>query len=88
MPGTEGQCTCAEGGSRTRYGPCVVDEPDTEELEAEQLQRMREERKLAQEAPEPDEEAQHERRAEKAAYLLKKLEDQAESERGERAGGG
>ena len=47
----------------------------------EQLGRGREERGQAQTAPEEQETAQHERRAEKAAFLRDKLEELAESER-------
>ena len=39
------------------------------------------ERDMAEEAPDPTEEHTHERRAERAAYLREKLDEQAESER-------
>ena len=55
-------------------------DPKTEELRLEQIQRAREERAEAGDAPQPAEERQHERRADKAAYLSEKLEQRAESE--------
>ena len=55
-------------------------EEDTEQLRAEQIKRAREEHKRAQEAAEPPEERQHDRRAERAAYLAEKLDERAESE--------
>jgi hypothetical protein len=54
---------------------------ETGELRKDQLRREAEERELAQSAPEEEETAQHERRAEKARYLREKLEERAESER-------
>jgi hypothetical protein len=65
-----------------RLGP-MADEDDTERLRAETLQRELLERTAADEADEPAEEHQHERRADKAAYLEEKL---AERERSERDG--
>ncbi len=59
----------------------MTDEPDTEELQAEQLRRELEERKSAASAPVEEETAQHKRRADKARYLRQKLEERAESER-------
>jgi SAM-dependent methyltransferase len=56
------------------------EDPDTEELRAEQLARERAERELAQDPPQEEETAQHERRADKAKYLREKLEERAESE--------
>ncbi len=53
---------------------------ETEELRVEQLQREREERKRAREADQPAEERAHERRAERADYLKRKLDERAESE--------
>ncbi len=55
-------------------------EPDTERLRVEQLKRELEERKYAEVAPVDEETAQHERRAEKARYLRKKLAERAEAE--------
>ena len=69
----------------------MAPDPDTEELQAIQADRERAERQLADEAPEEDETAQHQRRADKARYLQDKLEKRAASEReaegrGERPG--
>ena len=60
-----------------------MSEPDpvTEELRIDQIVREREERAQAEQAPQPDEAEQHERRAEKASYLREKIEERAESER-------
>ena len=55
---------------------------DTRELQLDQLRREREERAAAAAAREPEEERRHARRAERAAYLRSKLDEQAESERG------
>ena len=55
-------------------------DPKTEELQIEQAQRERAEREQAGEAPEPAEERTHERRAERAAYLRRKLDERAKSE--------
>jgi membrane protein len=55
-------------------------DPETEELRVEQVRREREERARAREAGQADEEHQHERRAERAAYLREKLDERAESE--------
>jgi hypothetical protein len=59
----------------------MSDEHQTEELKLTQLEREAAERARARTAPDPDEAAQHERRAEKAQYLREKLEERAESER-------
>jgi DNA-binding TFAR19-related protein (PDSD5 family) len=57
-------------------------EPETEELRRAQLARERAEREAA--AREDDEEAvrEHDRRAQRAAYLREKLSARAESEDG------
>lgn len=57
------------------------EDPTTQELRIDQLQRELDERKAAGETPLDDEAAQHERRAERAAYLRGRLEQRAESER-------
>jgi hypothetical protein len=57
------------------------EDPTTQELRLEQLQREAEERDRADASPVEDEAEQHERRAEKAGYLREKLEERAESER-------
>jgi hypothetical protein len=61
----------------------VTEEPTTQELKLTQLERERAERRRAETAPDEDEVAQHERRAEKAKYLAEKLEEREESERGQ-----
>jgi hypothetical protein len=55
-------------------------DPETEELQVEQVQRELAERKQEAESTEPAEERTHERRAERAAYLRKKLDERAKSE--------
>ena len=55
------------------------EDPTTEELRALQADREEAERERAAEAVEPAEAKAAERRAEKAAYLRDKLEDQAEA---------
>jgi len=59
----------------------MTDEPNTEELKQAQIERARAERKRAETVPDEDEAAQHDRRADKAQYLAKKLEEREESER-------
>jgi hypothetical protein len=58
----------------------MSDEEDTEELRKAQLERELTERKLASSSAGEEEFAQHDRRAEKAEYLRRKLEERAESE--------
>lgn len=55
-------------------------DPRTEELRVEQIVRERHERAAAQDAPLAEEAEQHDRRAEKAAYLKAKLEERAAAE--------
>jgi hypothetical protein len=57
------------------------EDPTTQELRLEQLQREATERERAEGSIEEDEAEQHERRAEKASYLREKLEQRARSER-------
>jgi hypothetical protein len=57
-----------------------VADPKTEELQIEQVQRELAEREQARDAPEPADERTHDRRAERAAYLKKKLDERAKSE--------
>jgi hypothetical protein len=59
----------------------MEEDPTTEELRIEQLQRAEEERKRAQEDPTDEGTGQHEARAAKADYLRKKLEERGEAER-------
>jgi hypothetical protein len=56
------------------------EDPTTQELRLEQLQRERAEREAAAEGVTPDESQQHERRAERATYLREKLEERAQAE--------
>ncbi|MDQ3741565.1 MAG: hypothetical protein M3389_11560 [Actinomycetota bacterium] len=56
------------------------DHPSTEELRAVQVEREEAEREMAERAAEPREERTHERRADRAAYLRSKLEEQAEAD--------
>jgi hypothetical protein len=55
-------------------------EPETEELRIEQRERARSELQRAQAAAEPAEEQAHARRAERAAYLERKLAERGEAE--------
>ena len=55
------------------------DEPTTEELRAVQLDKLELEREKARAAEEPAEERAAGRRADKAAYLAEKLDEQAEA---------
>jgi hypothetical protein len=55
-------------------------DPKTEELRVEQVQRELAERDQARESTEDAEERTHERRADRAAYLKKKLDERAKSE--------
>ena len=55
------------------------DDPTTEELRAVQADREEAERERAEEAAEPAEARAAERRADKAAYLREKLDEQAEA---------
>ena len=54
----------------------IPDEPTTQELRLDQIERERAEHARAQQAATPDEAHAAERRAEKAAYLKQKLEEQ------------
>ena len=57
------------------------DEPTTEELHAVQASREVRERRAAERSDSEEETAQHDRRAEKSAYLKEKLEEREEAER-------
>ena len=57
------------------------DERLTEELRIDQEQREARERELARSTGEENEVAQHERRADKAEYLRRKLEEREASEK-------
>jgi hypothetical protein len=56
------------------------DEPSTEQLQSAQLRRELSEREQAREASDDTEQLAHARRAEKASYLLEKLEERERSE--------
>ena len=56
------------------------EQPSTEELRAVQIEREETERELAERAPDETGERAHERRADRAAYLREKLEEQAASD--------
>jgi hypothetical protein len=55
-------------------------DPETRELQIEQVQRELAERKRAEKADQPPEERTHERRADKHEYLREKLAERAHSE--------
>ena len=57
----------------------IPDDPPTEELRVIQADREAAERERAREAETPAEERAHERRADKAAYLREKLDEQQRS---------
>ncbi len=57
------------------------DEPTTGELHAVQVTRESQARRAAEQADTEEETAQHDRRAEKSAYLREKLEEREEAER-------
>jgi hypothetical protein len=59
----------------------VSEDPNTEELRRAQVDRERAERESAAGAPSEPETEQHDRRADKAAYLKDKLDERAASER-------
>jgi hypothetical protein len=54
----------------------MEDRPSTEELQLQQIQRERSERREAEDADLPEEERAHDRRADKASYLREKLAEQ------------
>ncbi len=55
-------------------------DPETQELQLDQLRREHAERDAAEGTDEPAEAAQHARRADRAAYLAEKLAERARSE--------
>ena len=61
--------------------PSERDEPTTQQLRAVQADREVEERERAEDAPTDTEQLAAVRRADKAAYLKDKLDEQADSER-------
>ena len=60
----------------------MSEDPQTGELRREQAERAREERERAREAPAEPETRAHERRADKAEYLRRRLQERADAERG------
>jgi hypothetical protein len=62
----------------------VDEDPTTQELRREQAERESKEREGAEQTELDEDTAQHERRADKAAYLREKLDERAEAERRER----
>jgi hypothetical protein len=59
----------------------MPDPQTSEQLRAEELERERREREIAEHASLPAEERAARRRADKAAYLADRLREQADSER-------
>jgi hypothetical protein len=59
----------------------AAEDPKTEELRVEQVEREAEERARAAGSAAEEDTGQHRRRADKAAYLREKLEERARSER-------
>lgn len=59
----------------------MSEDPTTQELRLDQLNREKDEREQAERATDPDDTGQHEARAAKAGYLREKLEERAEAER-------
>ena len=57
----------------------MIDEPTTQELRLDQIQREREEHARLENASTPDEAHTAKRRADKAAYLKEKLAQQEEA---------
>jgi hypothetical protein len=59
----------------------VSEDPTTQELRVRQARREQEERRQAEDDPTEDGTEKHARRADKADYLKKKLEERARAER-------
>jgi beta-lactamase class A len=59
----------------------VSEDPTTQELRLDVLQRELKERERAEQSTDPDDTGQHMARADKASYLREKLEQRAEAER-------
>jgi hypothetical protein len=57
------------------------EDPTTQELRVRQMKREEDARMNSAHAPDEEDTAQFDRRADKAAYLKKKLDERAESER-------
>ena len=56
-------------------------DPTTEELRVRQMKREEDARVFSERAPDEEDTAQFDRRADKAAYLKRKLEEREEAER-------
>jgi hypothetical protein len=61
--------------------PMHDEDPTTQELRVRQMRREEEARVQSERSPEEADTAQFDRRADKAAYLKRKLEERAEAER-------
>ena len=59
----------------------MAEDPTTEELRVRQMKREEDARVQADESPQEADTQQFDRRADKAAYLKRKLEERAEAER-------
>lgn len=59
----------------------MEEDPTTEELRLSQAEREEAERRRAEQEPSEEAVEQHERRADKAEYLRRKLEERAEAEK-------
>jgi hypothetical protein len=59
----------------------MAEDPTTEELRVRQMKREEDARVRADESPEDADTQQFDRRADKAAYLKRKLEERADAER-------
>jgi hypothetical protein len=59
----------------------VSEDPTTQELRVRQARREQEERRQAEDDPTEDGAEKHSRRADKADYLKRKLEERARAER-------
>jgi hypothetical protein len=57
-----------------------MEDPETQELRVDQVQRELRERKAADDSVDESEERSHERRADKHSYLREKLSERARSE--------
>jgi hypothetical protein len=57
-----------------------MEDPETKELQLDQVQRELRERKAADDSVDESEERAHERRADKHSYLREKLAERARSE--------
>jgi hypothetical protein len=71
----------ADDNDRDNQEKAMPDDVDNARLREREARRARQEAKLADEAEAPDEQRAHGRRADKAEYLRKKLEDQARAPR-------